>query len=210
MSTDYYKQYIKYKSKYLKLKYGGATLPDIKEYQIGVLQMYKKDQDLSSLKVLEIGMSDILDSIVMSKKFKSYLGVDPDCEIINKAQEVCKKHSCKIEFMKFTIEDIPKEDTYDFILLKDFYNKVPNYGKALDSMLDLLDDDGIILIDQTKDKDNNLDLDEYLMKKASRKYNIKVNHLDKKQRDLYSITKRFAEFNQTKKDIPVPPAERWY
>jgi ubiquinone/menaquinone biosynthesis C-methylase UbiE len=219
-----YNEYVKYKRLYLNLKQKGGhnnkrrkssrcTLTEPREYQIGILQMYKKDKELSSLNALEIGIGNALDSILLSKQFKSYTGVDSKESSIKKAIENCEKHSCKIDFIHSKMKDLTKDKVYDYILIKNNYHKINDYGKALDTLLDILDDDGVILIDESKsisDSDKLKDLQKYLISEAPKKYNIRVKYFDKKLRDVYSVTKNYATFHQKRKEIPVPPAERWY
>lgn len=193
--TDYKYKYEKYKYRYTKLKYGGQSLPPVKDYHIGIIQMYH--EDLSTLKALEIGIGDSSDSILFSKEFKSYIGQEEDCSNISKAKELCKKYDCKIDFTTRPVKDIV--GNFDVVL---FYNSFDK--RHLEhTVKNLLNKDGIILIDEPKSSKYN----KYL--KGLNK-GLKMRHFDKKNRDVYIITRPDASFNIRSGRLPIPPAERWY
>lgn len=205
--TDNYRNYRRYLDKYKTIKAGGDKDTNAsRSYQIGVLKQYIKKADTSKLDALEIGVQDINSSLQTAKKFRSYTVVD--------SKHKFDKEKCDPPIKLSSMSDLVKntsKKTYDFIVVNDDAVFQEDFNSMIDMLYDLLDDNGVLLIDtpraDTRKKELN-DLKRYLIKDAAKKYNIRVAHLEKKTRDLYAITKNFADFYQSRKD--VPPADRWF
>lgn len=215
MSIDYFHKYKKYKIRYLNLvdlkggkrssKSKNNLLP-IKDYQTGIIEMYF--DDLSQLDALEIGVGDASESIAMSKLFRSYTGQETNKSKLAKAKKLCVKYSCRITFTDKSIDDLSIKEEPDVILLYNQLNSI-DLSKVLDILTSIVDQDGIILIDQPKSK-NKHKYKEYLLNVAPDKHKIRVRHFDKKDNDVYVITREDASFNIKSGPLKIPPAERWY
>ena len=113
-----------------------------------------------------------------------------------------------MSFISDKIPDIKLDEDPDIILLYDKLNKL-DIRKILDDLTNLIDQDGIILIDQPKNSDKSKSK-QYLLDQAADKHKIRIRHFDKRDTDLYVITREDASFNIKSGPLKIPPAERWY
>lgn len=154
---DYYKKYIKYKTKYSILKghgyeylYKHNDIIPVPEYFTNILNKYfDKNNDLN---ILEIGIGNGLKSISKSKLFKSYVGLEPNDKLFELATENCKKFDCKIKIIHSDIQNYNTEDKYDVIILEYVFHFFNSHNKAIDKIVSLLKPNGIIFIIEPKAK----------------------------------------------------------
>ena len=123
----YYKEYIKTKSKYLVKKlntrYGGNYLTKhtkLRQPNFFHLETILDHFDtIHDKNVLEVGVGNGLNgSIILSKLFNLYTGLEPDEDILNIAEKNCKKFECDIEFKNEYIEDYETNNEYHVIIFK--------------------------------------------------------------------------------------------
>jgi len=151
----YYKEYIKTVSKYLVKKinnqYGGNYLT--KQTKLRLPNFFHLETILDHFdtihdkNVLEVGVGNGLNgSIILSKLFNLYTGLEPIEHIFNIAEENCKKFECDIEFINETIEDFKTDNEYHLIIFKNsiFFTDL---DKTIEKIDNLLTKDGIVIID---------------------------------------------------------------
>ena len=101
------------------------------------------------MRVLEIGIGNGKYSIPMSKKFKSYYGIEPVPKIYEVFIESCKKHNCNIksynmDFEQF-INNYKKNKKFDLIILRNVIHLI-DYDDLIKLSNKIIKKDSFIII----------------------------------------------------------------
>lgn len=151
----YYHKYKKYKEKYLNLKHGGSNtylyqmenLIPVPKFTLNLFEKYLGR--LNDKTAIEFGVGNGLKSIPISRLFKTYVGVEPDNNLYQLALSNCKKFDCTINFVNRSIEKIDIDKKFDAIIFINVFQFV-DYEKAMSMIDNLLTDNGIVYIQQSK------------------------------------------------------------
>jgi 2-polyprenyl-3-methyl-5-hydroxy-6-metoxy-1,4-benzoquinol methylase len=109
------------------------------------IEKYLKEENKSS--VLDVGCGFGLTSLSLAKKGCKVLGIEPNKDLLNIANEKAISESVKIEFINHNIEQVDSVDfKADFVLCHNVLEYVKNPEKAISDLVGKIKDKGYLSI----------------------------------------------------------------
>ena len=188
----YYNKYMKYKTKYLRLKGSGYEYldkPKILLPKVGrlVAMFEEKLGDLSKVDALEVGIGNGRLGVALSPNFRSYVGLEPNERLRGISQRLCQEHGCPMEVVGGMVEDMDTARKFGLVLFVNSFH-FTDMRTVMGKLKDMVVEGGMVYVKEPKIKPEGWGSD--VLNEGSDKYDEEV--WQRKKRRLEAV-KRFLE-----------------